>query len=136
MSLPMNNEKVKIYLTNNWSMLIEADFERINNGDSWQAHKADQIVYVSTMTIKDKNNNDVPAETIRDTTSKPPTGQKQFSFYEKNILGVAELKRDKKGWQLDSFMCTNGNLAVCVINFDDESNLDWALEVWKSLSQD
>jgi hypothetical protein len=136
MSLPMTNGKVKIYLTNNWSIIIEADFEQINNGDSWQAYKAERIVYVSTMTIKDKDNNDVLADTIREETAKPPTGQKQFSFEDKNRLGVAELKRDKKGWQLDSFMCTNGNLAACVINFYDESNLEWALEVWKSLSQD
>jgi hypothetical protein len=132
----MNNEKVRIYLTNNWSIIIEADFERLINGDSWQAYKAEQIVYVSTMTIKDKNNNDVVAETIRGTTAKPPKGQKQFSYEEKKRLGAADLKQDKKGWQLNGFMCTNGNLAICVINFNDESNLEWALEVWKSLSQD
>ena len=136
MSLPMNNGKVKIHLTNNWSIIIEADFERINNGDSWQACKEEQIVYVSTMTIKDKNNNDVLAETIRDTTAKPSNGQKQFSYEDKKRLGAADLKQDKKGWQLNGFMCTNGSLAICVINFNDESNLEWALEVWKSLSQD
>ena len=132
----MNIEKVKIYLTNNWSIIIEADFERKGNGDSWQAYKAEQIVYISTMTIKDKNNNNIPAETIRDTTTKPPSGQKQFSFEDKRKLGAAELKHDKKSWQLNAFMCTNGNLAICVINFNDENHLDWALEVWKSLSQD
>jgi hypothetical protein len=132
----MNNEKVRIFLTNNWSIIIEADFGRLNNGDSWQAYKAEQIVYVSTMTIKDKNNNNVPAETIRDITAKPSSGQKQFLCEDKKRLGAAELKQDKKGYQLNGFMCTNGSLAICMINFNDESNLEWALEVWKSLSQD
>jgi|WetSurSiteA1Bulk_404760.scaffolds.fasta_scaffold16852_3 hypothetical protein len=132
----MENEKVKFYLSNNWSIIIETDYEQIDNGDSWQAYKDEQIIYVSTLKIKDKYNKVSPVGEIRDISKKKFVGKKQFSFEEGQRLGAAELNRINKGWQLDAFMCTNGNLAICVINFKDETALNWALDVWKSLSHD
>ena len=117
-----------------WTLSLPADFEEINNGDSWQAVANDRIVYISAIGAKGKDGLLIPAETLCATAGRAldPT-REQHRFSTPPLAGVAQLTREDGHSQLMGFVCAAGTVATCVVNFDNESDSEWALTTWRSL---
>lgn len=117
-----------------WTIVVSSDFELVDNGDSWQAHKADRIVYVGSMEISGPQGVKVPAKrlcaALHETTAN---ATERLSHSQKGLYGHAEIIRVDEHWQLKGIMCANGTVATTLIDYPDASQKAWAVATWKSL---
>lgn len=123
----------RIRVKGDWTILVEPDFEFIDNGDSWQAHKGERVVYVSSIRVTDEHGRRVPAEALLAGTANSLGTGKRIRFSEGDVCGEAEIKPSETGSQLMGFMCAHGTVATCVIDFEEEQDVHWATSTWRSL---
>jgi hypothetical protein len=123
----------RVRVDGDWTILIEPDFEFIDNGDSWQAYKGGRVVYVSSISVTDEHGHKVPAEALLAGTADSLGPGKRIRFLESDVCGEAEIKPSETGSQLMGFMCAHGTVATCVIDFEEEQDIHWATSTWRSL---
>jgi hypothetical protein len=121
--------------TGNWVLLVPANFEELNNGDSWQAHADTRTVYVSSMKAA-SGGSPVPVAALRATVSRklgPPSAGERHDFAEAGVEGEAQVTSTDAGFELKGFTCVDGCVATCLISFQQPDQRDWALATWRSL---
>ena len=119
-----------------WTIAIPSDFELIDNGDSWQACKDDRVVYIGSLSANRAKGRKVPARELHAMGAKKLDGAgpgERSRITTANLMGEAQIARTESGWQLTGFMVTDGVIATCVIDFQEESGKGWALSTWQSL---
>ena len=129
----MDPHRQRIRVQGDWTFLIEPEFELIDNGDSYQAHKGGRVVYVSSIRVTDDHGRRVPAEALLAGAAQSLGTGKRINFSESNVHGEAEIKPSETGSQLMGFMCAPGTVATCVIDFEEEKDVHWATSTWRSL---
>jgi hypothetical protein len=118
-----------------WSVLLAPGFRTIDNGDSWQAYRDSRVVYVSSLAVEEPDGSKTPKEAIRVAATR------RFALPEPEWLirdnprlcGVAEIAPDGAVLRLKGFMCVDGSIATCVIDYAEQRDKDWAIRTWESL---
>jgi hypothetical protein len=118
-----------------WSILVAPGFRTINNGDSWQAYSGSRVVYVSSLAVEAPDGSKTSTEAIRVAATKGfvlPAADRLVRE-EQALCGEAEIVRDGAVLRLKGFICVDGSVATCVIDYTDEQDKDWAIRTWGSL---
>ena len=133
---PVDSDLRRTRATGDWTILVPSSFELVDHGDSWQAHKGDRIVHVSSLEVKETGGAKTPATVICGVAGKKfaKSSGERFSISERKLRGEAEIVRNADHWQLKGVMCADGTLATCLIDYPDERYKAWAVSTWKSLA--
>jgi hypothetical protein len=121
--------------TPSWTISVPLDFITIDNGDSWQAHADTRVVYVSSMTVE-TGGSAVLAPVLRATLARslePASEGERHELQESGVVGDAQIISTADGFELKGFACTDGDLATCVISFEQRDHREWAVSTWQSL---
>ncbi len=123
---------MRVLATGSWTFEIGSEFRLQDNGDSMQAVHGDRIVYVSSMRVEERGA-PVSAEKIRLAAAKRLGTGRRVSHLADSVQGDAGIRLEERVWRLYGFMCANGAIANCVIDFANETEQPWAVAVWHSL---
>jgi hypothetical protein len=118
-----------------WSLDLGAEFQLIDNGDSIQAAAGDRVLYLSAMRVATATSLPSVAQ-LRATASGSLRSTERLSHRGFAVEGEAEIRRDADSFALHGFMCADGSVATCVINFGQPTDAAWAESVWRSLTRD
>jgi hypothetical protein len=129
----------RVAATGNWKVSTPSDLTVIDNSDSWQAHDARRIVYVSSLAVSRKDGKPIPAREIAASTNRKLPASSDREELERDgagllTLGAAVIQPAKNlGWELRGYMAADGTVALCVIDYDSPELRAWAVETWSSL---
>jgi hypothetical protein len=124
----------RVPTTGRWSISVPRSFRLIDNGDSWQAHEGERVVYVSSIAVEDAEGSPTAPEALCVTAARAFGEEgERHSHSAEEVRGVAEIRREADHWQLKGFMCAAGTVATCLIDYLDPRDNEWALAVWRSL---
>lgn len=124
----------RVPTTGGWSISLPRSFRLIDNGDSWQAHEGELVVYVSSIAVQDAGGCPTAPESLCATATRALSEESErHSYSSEAARGVAEIRRQQEHWQLKGFMCAPGTLATCLIDYPNPQDTEWALSVWRSL---
>jgi len=121
----------RIALTGSWSILIGAEFEVVNNGDSVQAVAGERTVYVSSLQVGAPV--PVPGDQLRAVASRRLGAGERISHAVSACQGDATVSRVGDKWRLEGTMCADGTVATCMVDFNAAEDRAWAESVWRSL---
>lgn len=117
-----------------WSILVDSDFNRgIDQGDVvlWNSGRT---IHASVF-----NTNNVEADEAIEKMieGRPGIPVQMFDREEPGLAGHAYLlpegDKDRKYWGLNTWTAAKGAVACVTIYFEDISQLNWAIGVWKSV---
>ena len=131
----MTSDTKRCQATPSWTISVPSDFTAIDNGDSWQAHADTRVLYVSSMKVQN-GGAPIPATVLRATLARslePAAADERHQLEESGVVGDAQIIRTPQGFELKGFACTDGDLATCVISFEQDEHRDWAVSTWRSL---
>ena len=130
--------RVQVTLTGGWSIVIPGDYAEQweENGETWSAWHGGRTIWFTSWSVKGEADEGLSPRDILD--SRPwPEGGERFDHADGALLGQAVfLPYEDEGepmWNLKGYTAIDGNFALCNIYLHDQSDLAWALEVWKSL---
>jgi hypothetical protein len=131
---------VQVMLTGDWSIVIPGEFaeEWEDSGETWSAWYGGRTVWVTSWSVQGENDETLSPSEILDSRSWPAEGEGKIIQHEDGaLLGRAVfmecVEEEQTVWNLKAYSAIEGNFALCNIYLQDESDLPWALEVWKSL---
>jgi hypothetical protein len=117
-----------------WSILVDSDFNRgIDQGDVvlW---KSGRTIHAS---VFNTNNADADEAIEKMIEGRPGIPVQMFDREEPGLAGHAYLLpeggKDRKYWGLNTWTAAKGAVACVTIYFEDISQLNWAIGVWKSV---
>ncbi|MCC6547378.1 hypothetical protein IT570_09445 [Candidatus Sumerlaeota bacterium] len=123
-----------------WHVTLPGVFaEQFGEGGMWTGWDDSRTVQIGTITAPPNGDGSLipAAEIIRDA---PPLGMGRGEDYERNEEGLIskgnlhQANEDNRiFWRLGTASAVDGNMLVVTINFDNEEDKDWAMEVWKSI---
>jgi hypothetical protein len=131
----MTSDMKRCQATPSWTISVPSDFSAIDNGDSWQAHADTRVVYVSSMKVESAGS-PVLATVLRATLARslePASEGERHQLEEPGVVGDAQIISTPEGFELKGFACTDGELATCVISFEQGDHREWAVSTWQSL---
>jgi hypothetical protein len=133
---------VQVTLTGGWSIIIPGDFaeEWEESGETWSAWYGGRTIWFTSWSVQGDNPEEIiEPDEILASRSLPPDGDMfEHARDEDALLGRAVfLPYEEEGesmWTLLTYTAIRGNLAECKIYLQNSDDLEWALTVWKSLS--
>lgn len=131
----MTSDMKRCQASPSWTISVPLDFSAIDNGDSWQAHADTRVVYVSSMKVAN-GGSPVPAAVLRTSLGRslePASAGELHQLEESGVVGDAQITRTPDGFELKGFACIDGELATCVISFEQGDHSEWAVSTWQSL---
>lgn len=122
-------------VTGDWSVLLPQHFSVLRAADSWQAHHDDRIAFVSSLAVTTTPGLPTTADALCATGARALSVPEEQRLHHTGIghRGVAEVRRAAEGWQLKGFMCVDGSIATCVLDYREEQHAAWAEATWRSL---
>ena len=130
--------RVNVTLSGGWSLTIPGSFAEAwdENGESWTAWLGGRKLVFKPWSVCGPNDEALGPQEILD--SLPwPTGSSLIDHEDGELLGRAVFapteEEGEQGWQLKACTAAAGKFAECNVYVESESDLDWALETWKSL---
>lgn len=129
--------QVQVVLTGGWTLTIPGHFaeEWEDDGQIWSAWFGGRTLWFSSWSMQDDNDQDRPAEEILDELEYGEG--KVIEHSDGDIIGRAVFApHEEEGqslWNLKAYSAVQGGF--CMLNFylTDESDLPWALEIWKGI---
>ena len=118
-----------------WVIQVPADFECVDNGDSWQAYADTRTVFVSSAKVVN-GASPAPAASLLAVAVRglaPPSDVERLQFEESGVQGEAQITSSEDGFELKGFACVDGAIATCVIAFERVEHRQWAVDSWRSL---
>jgi hypothetical protein len=117
-----------------WSVLIDREFNRKADGGDIVFWKADRSVYASVFkTIE----SDAERAIERMIEGRPGIPVQIFDRDERGLRGHAyllpEVLQGHKYWGLNTWTAADGQVACVTIYFDNFNDLNWAIQLWKSV---
>jgi hypothetical protein len=129
---------VQVNLTGGWSIVIPGELaeEWEENGETWSAWYGGRTVWFTSWSVRSESDEQVAPAEILDSRPWPEEGE-IFEHQEEALLGRAVfLPYEEDGqtlWNLKGYSAVAGNFALCNIYLQEQEDLPWALEVWKSM---
>jgi hypothetical protein len=124
----------RIPVARGWTVMVPADFQVIDNGDSLQALKGGRIVYLSAPALPAGATAN-RAHAVCDQMSSlfvglPP--QDLLTHAAGKLEGRAGFFHEGDVWRLKGVMCADGAVAIAVADLPEAKDRDWAISVWRS----
>ncbi len=134
----MGSATRRVQLGEGWSIEVPAAFTSRRNPDgSWSAWDSDRVVDVQMLSTEGPNGVPIDAATM---LGGFESGSHQWERRDTGMLGVADLvdEGDDQGWlfRLRTETAVQNRLLSCWFAFRDQAQLDWALNTWKSATND
>jgi hypothetical protein len=129
---------VHVTLTGGWSLTIPGEMaeEWEAGGETWCAWHGGRTVWFTSWSVTGENDETMSAEEILDSRPWPEEG-KILTHQDGELLGRAVfLPYEEDGqtlWNLKGYSAVEGSFALCSVYLQDESDLEWAIETWKSM---
>jgi hypothetical protein len=129
---------VQAMLTGGWSLVIPGDMaeEWEENGETWSAWLGGRTIWFTSWSVSAENDESLSAREILDSRPWPEDGQ-IIEHEDGPVVGRAVfMPYEEEGetlWNLKGYSAIEGTFALCNIYFQDETDLEWALQVWKSM---
>jgi hypothetical protein len=131
---------VQVSLTGGWSVTIPGEFaeEWETNGQTWSAWLGGRTVWFTSWSVSPPDEGDEPRspEDLLDGLELPEEGD-VIEIREGGRVGrgvFAPYEEDgQQLWNLKAYSAVEGGFALCNVFVPDRDDLDWALDVWKSL---
>jgi hypothetical protein len=130
--------RVSVTLTGGWSLTIPGSFseEWQEGGETWSAWHGGRTIWFTSWSVSGEADRKPSAREILDGRSWPDEGT-ILEHQDGNLVGQAVfLPYEEEGeplWNLKAYSAIEGNFCLCNIYVKDESDRDWAIEIWKSL---
>ena len=127
---------MRLSLPSGWTLDLPESFQRIENDDSLQADDGRRTIYLSEFLVRDpQTGKPVPGKRLHETKQRHP-GQ-VFELADDECLGRAHVHSESKDgrtfFHLRATREADGTVLTCVITYVDPADLDWALEIWRSI---
>jgi hypothetical protein len=119
-----------------WTVVIPEGMTQVDNGDSWQAHGGQIVVYVSSLSIPDGRGGRRPrAEIAAVAANKVPASEEADRLSSDNgvVIGHASVGPTDGGWRLTGYTAAEGTLATCVVDFAHLEDRGRVEGIWRSL---
>ena len=130
--------RVDVTLSGGWSLTIPGEFaeEWDENGEGWSAWLGGRTIWFKPWSVSGPHDESLTAQEILDSLPWPEDAE--IIEYEDGELASRAIfvpcEEDGQAlWNLKACSAITGKFAECNIYLQDESDLDWALEIWKSL---
>lgn len=129
---------VRVILTDGWSLTIPGEMaeEWEASGETWCAWHGGRTLWFTLWKVTAENDETMSAEEILDSRPWPEEG-KLYEHQDGPLRGRAVfLPYEEEGqtlWNLKGYSAVEGSFALCSVYLQDENDLEWALEVWKSM---
>ncbi len=130
---------VRTSLAGGWSIAIPGAMaeEWEENGETWSAWHGGRTVWFTCWVVRGEDDETVDAREILAT--RPPWTEEgdAFEHAEGALVGRAVFSPYEEDgqpmWNLKAYSAIDGAFALCNVFLSDRNDLDWALNVWKSL---
>lgn len=117
-----------------WSLFVEADFERAVQDGDIRLWGGTRTIYAS---VFNTNNSEADEAIARMIEGRPGIPVQTFDREEPQLAGHAyllpEQNNQHKYWGLNTWTAAKGSVACVTLYFPEIGDLDWALRVWKSV---
>jgi hypothetical protein len=129
---------VQVMLTGGWSLVIPGEMteEWEETGETWSAWLGGRTVTFTSWSITGEDDATLSAREILD-GREWPEDTTIYDHQDGAVLGRAVcLPYEEEGqslWNLKGYSAVEGTFALCSVFFQDESDLEWALGVWKTM---
>jgi hypothetical protein len=124
----------RIPVARGWTVMVPADFQVVDNGDSLQAVKGGRIVYLSAPALPAAAAGDRAHAVCEQMSSLfvdvPP--QDRLTHAAGKLEGRAGFFLENGVWRLKGVMCADGAVAIAVADLPEPKDRDWAISVWRS----
>ena len=130
--------RVSITLTGGWSLTIPGEMaeEWEPSGETWGAWHGGRTIWFTSWSISGDDDEVLSAQEILEGRPWPEEGR-IFEFQDGPLVGRAVfMPYEEDGetlWNLKGYSAIEGSFALCSVYLQDENDLEWALEIWKSL---
>jgi hypothetical protein len=127
---------VQVALSGGWSIRIPGELaeEWETNGQTWSAWLGGRTVWFTSWSLRAGEEPQPAGEILRDLDL--PDGE-TFEFASGNVLGravfVAHEEDGDRLWNLKAYSAVDGGFALCNVFVEHRDDLDWALDVWRTL---
>lgn len=129
---------VRVILTDGWSLAIPGEMaeEWEPSGETWCAWHGGRTVWFTLWSVTGENDETLNAQEILDSRPWPEEG-KIYEHQDGALRGRAVflpyVEEDQTLWNLKGYSAVEGSFALCSVYLQDENDLEWALEIWKSM---
>jgi len=117
-----------------WSVLIDPGFNRKADGGDIVFWTADRSIYASVFKTTES---DAEQAIDRMIEGRPGIPVQIFDRDERGLRGHAyllpEVCQGHKYWGLNTWTAAIGEIACVTIYFDNFNDLNWAIQLWKSI---
>jgi hypothetical protein len=122
----------------NWTVPLSLEFKRVGTSDSIEFSDGRRALHVDTMDIQGRDRPSPTAAELHKSLEKPfrsKGGTKDFEMSGPENFGRAELIRERSDmFHLGTSREADGSVLTCTFTFPAETDLDWALSVWRAIS--
>jgi hypothetical protein len=123
-----------VHITQDWSIQLDASFERRTEGGDLVLWDGGRTVYAS---VFETSNADAEAAIAALLKQRHETPVKTFDRVEPGLAGHAYLLPEHAGaqtyWGLNTWTAARGSVACVTFYFEHPDDLAWALAAWRSL---
>lgn len=129
---------VQVTLTGGWSIIIPGDLAEKweENGESWSAWHQGRTLWFTSWSVKGEGEAKVQPREILDSRPWPEDGD-IIEHEDESLFGRAVFMQvEEEGetmWNLKAYSAVAGSFALCNIYLRNRHDLDWAIDVWKSM---
>lgn len=130
--------RATVTLTGGWSLTIPGEMaeEWEESGETWSAWHGGRTLWFTSWSITSEDNTTLTPQEILDGRPWPEEGR-TFEHQDGALVGRAVfMPYEEDGetlWNLKGYSAVEGSFALCNVYLQDESDLNWALEIWKSM---
>ncbi|MEO8376098.1 MAG: hypothetical protein ABI579_00375 [Candidatus Sumerlaeota bacterium] len=123
-----------------WHITLPGSFaEQVGEGGLWTGWDENRTVQIGTISPPPQaDGSHVPAsELIKEAPSLGTGRGEEYERDDEGMISKGNLHQANEDnrlfWRLGTVTAVDGNMLVVTINFDNEEDKDWAMEVWKSI---
>lgn len=132
--------RVQALLTGGWSIVIPGEFAEDweENGETWSAWYGGRTIWFTSWSMRGEEDERVDPREILDSQSWPDDGEFfEHQDQDDTLLGRAVLRPYEEDgesmWNLKAYSAVEGTFALCNIYLQNQDDVGWALDVWKSM---
>lgn len=125
----------RVQVTPTWSIVIPQTFKQLDHGTDWQAYDDHRVVFLKAQLATAPEGGPSSLSDLATMSSEWLRGApgERIEHSTGSFRGEAVTRATATGFELKGYMAKDGNVVVCLIDFDNERYKSWAAETWRSL---
>jgi len=120
----------------NWTVPLSKDFNLVGTPESVEFTDGTRVLHISTADIRGRDRPSPTAAELHKSVGKGAAGEGELTEFEMSgpAYGRAQLIRERSGlFHLGTSREAEGSVLTCTFTFPAESDLEWALSVWRAI---